>query len=184
MSNNYSRRSRMKHCLIEPARKFVCAGFSSGPALKPWGRSGFIGTGIFVLTGVAAHDLTGPALMLSFVVSGITVFLRLVLRRVRVHGAGSVIGVTPTLRTWANYSLDYRVGFILEYQWPRPRLRTAGPIFSGFSFLLHIGLHTPSRMRPFDYDLSSGRLTLTGPVRPAGDRDRRARHHCSGERNP
>ena len=33
-----------------------------------------IGTGIFVLTGVAAHDLTGPALMLSFVRQGLTCF--------------------------------------------------------------------------------------------------------------
>src|SRR5574340_1710259 len=30
-----------------------------------------IGTGIFVLTGVAAHDKTGPALILSFVVAGL-----------------------------------------------------------------------------------------------------------------
>src|ERR1022692_2301479 len=30
-----------------------------------------IGTGIFVLTGIAAHDKAGPALMLSFVMSGL-----------------------------------------------------------------------------------------------------------------
>src|SRR5689334_12112659 len=44
--------------------------------LGPWhltalGVGAIIGTGIFVLTGVAAHDHTGPALMLSFVVSGL-----------------------------------------------------------------------------------------------------------------
>src|SRR5487761_345850 len=44
-----------------------------GPVqLSSLGVGAIIGTGIFVLTGVAAHDLTGPALMLSFVVSGIT----------------------------------------------------------------------------------------------------------------
>src|SRR3982074_3079651 len=44
-----------------------------GPVqLASLGVGAIIGTGIFVLTGVAAHDLTGPALMLSFVVSGIT----------------------------------------------------------------------------------------------------------------
>src|SRR5213594_826128 len=43
-----------------------------GPvALTSLGVGAIIGTGIFVLTGVAAHDKTGPALMLSFVVSGI-----------------------------------------------------------------------------------------------------------------
>src|SRR5438034_9736373 len=43
-----------------------------GPvALTSLGVGAIIGTGIFVLTGVAAHDKTGPALMLSFVVSGV-----------------------------------------------------------------------------------------------------------------
>src|SRR5712671_6378583 len=44
-----------------------------GPVqLAGLGVGAIIGTGIFVLTGVAAHDRTGPALMLSFVVAGIT----------------------------------------------------------------------------------------------------------------
>jgi APA family basic amino acid/polyamine antiporter len=44
-----------------------------GPVhLSALGVGAIIGTGIFVLTGVAAHNRTGPALMLSFVVSGLT----------------------------------------------------------------------------------------------------------------
>src|SRR3954467_2370765 len=43
-----------------------------GPVqLSALGVGAIIGTGIFVLTGVAAHDRTGPALMLSFVVAGL-----------------------------------------------------------------------------------------------------------------
>src|SRR5207244_3644327 len=43
-----------------------------GPVqLSSLGIGAIIGTGIFVLTGVAAHDKTGPALMLSFVVAGL-----------------------------------------------------------------------------------------------------------------
>src|SRR5216117_1759927 len=42
--------------------------------LSSLGVGAIIGTGIFVLTGIAAHDRTGPALMLSFVVSGLTCF--------------------------------------------------------------------------------------------------------------
>src|SRR5262245_51323685 len=43
-----------------------------GPvALTAMGVGAIIGTGIFVLVGKAAHDTTGPALMLSFVVAGI-----------------------------------------------------------------------------------------------------------------
>src|ERR1700726_3910130 len=44
-----------------------------GPVhLSSLGVGAIIGTGIFVLTGIAAHDRTGPALMLSFVVAGVT----------------------------------------------------------------------------------------------------------------
>jgi APA family basic amino acid/polyamine antiporter len=43
-----------------------------GPGqLTALGVGAIIGTGIFILTGVAAHDRTGPALMLSFVLAGI-----------------------------------------------------------------------------------------------------------------
>src|SRR3989440_8353776 len=44
-----------------------------GPVqLSSLGVGAIIGTGIFVLTGVAAHDKAGPALMLSYVVAGVT----------------------------------------------------------------------------------------------------------------
>jgi len=39
-------------------------------ALSALGIGAIIGTGIFVLTGIAAHDKAGPALILSFIVSG------------------------------------------------------------------------------------------------------------------
>ena len=43
-----------------------------GPvALTSLGVGATIGTGIFVLTGVAAKDYAGPSLMLSFVLAGI-----------------------------------------------------------------------------------------------------------------
>lgn len=43
-----------------------------GPGqLTALGVGAIIGTGIFILTGVAAHDRTGPALMLSFVMAGL-----------------------------------------------------------------------------------------------------------------
>ena len=44
-----------------------------GPVqLSSLGVGAIIGTGIFVLVGVAAHDRTGPALVLSFVAAGTT----------------------------------------------------------------------------------------------------------------
>jgi APA family basic amino acid/polyamine antiporter len=43
-----------------------------GPVqLTALGVGAIIGTGIFILTGVAAHDRTGPALMLSFIMAGL-----------------------------------------------------------------------------------------------------------------
>src|SRR4030095_3564707 len=46
-----------------------------GPVqLTALGVGAIIGTGIFILTGVAAHDRTGPALMLSFVLAGLACF--------------------------------------------------------------------------------------------------------------
>src|SRR5213075_206524 len=43
-----------------------------GPVqLTALGVGAIIGTGIFILTGEAAHDRTGPALMLSFVLAGL-----------------------------------------------------------------------------------------------------------------
>src|SRR5436190_403118 len=43
-----------------------------GPvALTSLGVGAIIGAGIFVLTGLAAHDYAGPGLMLSFVIAGL-----------------------------------------------------------------------------------------------------------------
>src|SRR5471032_767357 len=41
------------------------------PALIAFGIGGIIGTGIFVLTGVAAAEHAGPAIVISFVIAGI-----------------------------------------------------------------------------------------------------------------
>src|SRR5919205_4133611 len=44
-----------------------------GPVqLTALGIGAIIGAGIFVATGAAAHNIAGPALMLSYVVAGIT----------------------------------------------------------------------------------------------------------------
>src|SRR5216684_1457492 len=44
-----------------------------GPVqLTSLGIGAIIGAGIFVATGAAAHNVAGPALMMSYVVSGIT----------------------------------------------------------------------------------------------------------------
>jgi amino acid permease len=65
-----------------------------GPVqLSSLGVGAIIGTGIFVLVGIAAHDRTGPALMLSFVAAGVT--CRCLPGAIRVWRPGGV-GHTPT----------------------------------------------------------------------------------------
>ena len=67
--------------------------------LSALGVGAIIGTGIFVLVGVAAHDRTGPALMLSFVAAGRDLRVRrALLCRVRVDGAGGRLGLHLRVR--------------------------------------------------------------------------------------
>ena len=84
-----------------------------GPsALTSLGIGAIIGTGIFVLTGVAAHDKTGPALMLSFVVAGLAcIFAALCYAEFAVDGAGRRLGLHLCLCDAGRaVRLDHRLG--------------------------------------------------------------------------
>ena len=70
----------MKHCFARKSLSMLLEEMKGenrlrrvlGPVqLSCLGIGCIIGTGIFVLTGVAAHDKSGPALILSFVVAGL-----------------------------------------------------------------------------------------------------------------
>ena len=131
------------------------------------GVGAIIGTGIFVLTGVAAHDRTGPALMLSFVVAGVDLHLRrALLRRVRVDGAGRRLGLHLRVRHARRaVRVDHRLG-------PDPRIR--GRLVDGRARLVALLPGLPRLLRrrdcpmvftnaPFDFDPATGVLV----VRPA-----------------
>ena len=89
-----------------------------GPvALTSLGVGAIIGTGIFVLTGVAAHDKAGPAIILSFILSGIAcIFAALCYAEfasmVPVCGLSIYLCLCNFRRVLC---MDYRMGFILEY---------------------------------------------------------------------
>src|SRR5258708_9175864 len=133
--------------------------------LSSLGVGAIIGTGIFVLTGVAAHDLTGPALMLSFVVSGLTcVFAALCYAEF-----ASMVPVAGSAYTYAYATLGelfaWIIGWdlILEYAVASSTVAHGwSHYFQDFLSYFHIGLPHAFTNAPFDYDLSSGRLTLTG----------------------
>src|SRR3977135_3604724 len=137
-----------------------------GPVqLSALGVGAIIGTGIFILTGEAAHDRTGAALMLSFVVAGFAcVFAALCYAEF-----ASMVPVAGSAYTYAYATLGelfaWIIGWdlILEYAVASATVAHGwSHYFHDFLSYFHIGLPPPFTNAPFDYDLSSGRLTLTG----------------------
>src|SRR5947207_1546179 len=83
-----------------------------GPVqLTALGVGAIIGTGIFILTGVAAHDRTGPALMLSFVMAGLAcVFAALCYAEFR-----SMVPVAGSAYTYAYATLGELFAWIIGW---------------------------------------------------------------------
>ena len=74
-----------------------------GPVqLTALGVGAVIGTGIFILTGQAAHDKAGPALILSFVTSGVACVFAALCYAEFASMAPVAGGVAPTGRMAAN----------------------------------------------------------------------------------
>src|SRR6266853_3938895 len=139
-----------------------------GPVqLSALGVGAIIGTGIFVLTGVAAHDRTGPALMLSFVVAGITcVFAALCYAEF-----ASMVPVAGSAYTYAYATLGelfaWIIGWdlILEYAVASATVAHGwSHYFQDFLSFFHFGLPHPFTNAPFDYNPATGRLAMTGTM--------------------
>jgi basic amino acid/polyamine antiporter, APA family len=137
-----------------------------GPVqLSSLGVGAIIGTGIFVLTGVAAHDRTGPALTLSFVVAGITcVFAALCYAEF-----ASMVPVAGSAYTYAYATLGELLAWIIGWDLILEYAVASATVAHGWShyfqdFLLFFNVHLPQIFAnaPFDYDPASGRLGLTG----------------------
>jgi APA family basic amino acid/polyamine antiporter len=71
MANQLFRTKPLSLLLAEEAGSHRLRRILGPVQLTALGVGAIIGTGIFILTGVAAHDRTGPALMLSFVLAGL-----------------------------------------------------------------------------------------------------------------
>src|SRR5213596_3633242 len=71
MANQLFRTKPLSMLLAEEAGSHRLRRVLGPVQLTALGVGAIIGTGIFILTGVAAHDRTGPALMLSFVLAGL-----------------------------------------------------------------------------------------------------------------
>jgi APA family basic amino acid/polyamine antiporter len=133
--------------------------------LTALGIGAIIGTGIFVLTGKAAHDTTGPALMLSIVVAGLAcVFAALCYAEF-----ASMVPIAGSAYTYAYVTLGELFAWIIGWDLVLEYAVGAATVAHGWShyfqdFLKIFGISTPEAFRtaPFDYDPAKGEFFLTG----------------------
>ncbi|MGE3178948.1 MAG: amino acid permease, partial [Vicinamibacterales bacterium] len=139
-----------------------------GPVqLSSLGVGAIIGTGIFVLTGVAAHDRTGPALMLSFVVAGLTcVFAALCYAEF-----ASMVPVAGSAYTYAYATLGELLAWIIGWDLILEYAVASSTVAHGWShyfqaFLQFFRIPFPAIVSnaPFDFDPSTGALISTGSI--------------------
>jgi APA family basic amino acid/polyamine antiporter len=137
-----------------------------GPVqLSSLGVGAIIGTGIFVLVGVAAHDRTGPALMLSFVAAGLTcVFAALCYAEF-----ASMVPVAGSAYTYAYATLGELFAWIIGWDLILEYAVASATVAHGWShyfqdFLAFFGIRFPHVFTnaPFDFDPATGQLASTG----------------------
>ena len=135
--------------------------------LSSLGIGAVIGTGIFVLTGQAAHDRSGPALMLSFVAAGIAcIFAALCYAEF-----ASMVPVAGSAYTYAYATLGelfaWIIGWDLILEYAVASMTVAHGWSKNFQDILAVfGIHLPKALSnsPFDYDPATGHLFGTGSV--------------------
>lgn len=137
-----------------------------GPVqLSALGVGAIIGAGIFVATGAAAHNVAGPALMLSYVVAGITcIFAALCYAEF-----AAMVPVAGSAYTYAYATMGEMFAWIigwdlvLEYAVGSATVATG---WSGYfqSVLQKFGIALPETLRqsPWAYDATTGGFVSTG----------------------
>src|SRR5499425_2934580 len=139
-----------------------------GPVqLTSLGVGAIIGTGIFVLTGVAAHDKTGPALMLSFVTAGIAcAFAALCYAEF-----AAMAPVAGSAYTYAYATLGELFAWIIGWDLLLEYGVGAASVAHGWShyfvdFLSLLGAKLPPTYidAPFDFNPATGRFIVTGAI--------------------
>ena len=139
-----------------------------GPVQLPsLGVGAIIGTGIFVLTGQAAHDKTGPALMLSFVAAGVAC----IFAAICYAEFASMVPVAGSAYTYAYATLGELMAWIIGWDLVLEYAVGSATVAHGWShyfqdFIGIFGLHLPAALTkaPFDYDPHLGHIVGTGTV--------------------
>jgi basic amino acid/polyamine antiporter, APA family len=133
--------------------------------LTSLGVGAIIGTGIFVLTGVAGHERAGPAMILSFVVAGAACALAALCYA----EFASMAPVAGSAYTYAYATLGELMAWVIGWDLVLEYAVTAGGVAHGashyFQDLIGIfNLHLPDVLTdaPFDYNPALGHLVGTG----------------------
>jgi len=148
-----------------------------GPVqLTSLGIGCIIGTGIFVLVGIAAHDKTGPALILSFVVAGLAcIFAALCYAEF-----ASTVPVAGSAYTYAYATLGELLAWIIGWDLILEYTVASASVAHGWSHYFQNLISIPFRLpligavrlripevvsrAPFDFDPALGRIVSTGTV--------------------
>ena len=137
-----------------------------GPVqLTSLGVGAVIGTGIFVLTGVAAHDRSGPAMILSLAVAGFACALAALCYA----EFASMAPVAGSAYTYAYATLGELLAWIIGWDLIIEYAVSAAAVAHGASAyfqdvlgIFHISLPKVLTDAPFDYSPTLGRLVATG----------------------
>ena len=139
-----------------------------GPiTLSSLGIGAIVGTGIFVLTGIAAHDKAGPALTLSFCAAG----LACVFAAFCYAEFASMVPVAGSAYTYAYATLGELFAWIIGWDLVLEYAVGSATVAHGWShyfqdFLSIFHLHLPKvlTIAPFDYDTAGGHFIRTGAI--------------------
>src|SRR5881409_3951031 len=139
-----------------------------GPVhLTSLGIGAIIGAGIFVATGAAAHNVAGPALMVSYVVAGLTcVFAALCYAEF-----ASMVPVAGSAYTYAYATLGELFAWIIGWDLILEYAVGAATVANGWSgyfqsVLAKFDLHFSTALSgpPIVYDTAAGHFIRTGGV--------------------
>jgi len=139
-----------------------------GPiGLTSLGVGAIIGTGIFVLTGVAAHDKAGPAIILSFGAAGIAcIFAALCYSEF-----ASMVPVAGSAYTYAYATLGELFAWIIGWDLILEYAVASATVAHGWSHyfqdligIFHYQVPNSMSRSPFDFDPSTGLLHSTGTI--------------------
>jgi APA family basic amino acid/polyamine antiporter len=137
-----------------------------GPVqLTSLGIGAIIGAGIFVATGAAAHNVAGPALMLSYVVAGVTcIFAALCYAEF-----AAMVPVAGSAYTYAYATLGELLAWIIGWDLVLEYAVGSATVATGWSgyfqnVLSKLGYHLPLALResPWRYDAASSGFLSTG----------------------